>query len=47
MHDHKLLVIVKICKTWRRYLYNSKSKVFILTNNNLLCLIVDTKSFSS
>ena len=42
-----LLVIVEAFKTWRHDLKGCKYEVFILTNHNNFCRLIDTKNLSS
>ena len=46
-HDEELLAIVEALKTWRHYLKGCKHKVFMLTDHNNLCQLIDAKSLSS
>lgn len=46
-HNHELLAIIEVFKTWKYYLKSSKHEELILIDhNNLLCFI-DTKNLSS
>ena len=47
IHNGKLLAIVKVFKTWRHYLKGCKHEFLVLTDHNILCCFMDTKSLSS
>ena len=46
-HNQKLLAIIEAFKTWRHYLKGCRYKVFVFTDHNNLCQLIDTKSLSS
>ncbi len=45
-YDQELLAIVEAFKTWHHYLEGYKHEVFVLTDNNNLCRLMDIKSLS-
>ena len=46
-YDGKLLAIVEAFKKWRHFLEGCKHEVLVVTDHNILCRFINTKSLSS